>query len=81
MLDATMRRLLANCESSEVSIKIITGKGLHSGSEGAVLPREVHAYFHARYQSYIIKIDDSPHQAAIDGIPIRGHFTAHIRLD
>ena len=77
-LEREMARLL-NSQSRDFAVKVITGKGLHSGPDGAVLPREVHAHFVARYAAYIISIEESPHAVALAGVPIRGHFTAKLR--
>jgi len=61
-----------------VRLKIITGKGLHSGPGGSVLPREIHSYVSARYATHILSIDDSPSDVAIGGVPLRGYFSVTI---
>lgn len=59
---------------SHVSFRIITGKGRHSGVEGPVLSKEIHRFVLQEFQAWIVKIDDSPDEVALDGIPVRGHF-------
>lgn len=80
-LDAAISRLEVEIQallqdlSSPVTLKIITGKGLHSGAGGAVLPREVHRYVKRTFGGVILQIEDSPADLAIGGIPLRGHFS------
>jgi DNA-nicking Smr family endonuclease len=78
-LDFQMSRILRTA-SGNLQVKVITGKGLHSGPEGPVLPREVHGHFASRYARYILSLEESPHAVALSGIPIRGHFTAKMRV-
>lgn len=78
-LDTRMVQLEA-AGPRELIVKVITGKGLHSGPDGSVLPREVHGHFAARYRRHIVSIEESPHAVALSGLPIRGHFTAKLRF-
>lgn len=57
-----------------VTLKVITGKGLNSGSNGGVLASEIHRYVSERFGLNIIKIDESPDKLRINNVPIRGHF-------
>jgi DNA-nicking Smr family endonuclease len=59
---------------SSIEALIITGKGLHSGSEGGILAKEVHRHISSKYRNTILKIEESPAAALINGIPVRGHF-------
>ena len=65
----------------EIDLHIITGKGLHSGPSGGVLAKEVHRYVTHRFFKYISRIEDSPDQVKLGGIPIRGHFTVRMRFN
>jgi DNA-nicking Smr family endonuclease len=69
-----MSRHLGESPRSELRFRIITGKGVHSGHGGGILAKEMHAYVSQRFSSMIIKIDSSPHEVAVSGLPIRGHF-------
>ena len=72
-LDAAIAKALAGAQR-EVTIKVITGKGLHSGPGGGVLAREIHSYVSARYGLIISRIDASPAEALLGGVPLRGYF-------
>ena len=62
------------------SVRIITGKGVHSGSYGGgVLAKEIHGFTKREFHHYIVAIQDSPHEVAIDGLPIRGHFDVTLK--
>jgi DNA-nicking Smr family endonuclease len=63
----------------EVTLKIVTGKGLHSGATGSVLPREIHRHVRQRYALQIVSIEESPADVTIGGVPIRGHFHVTLR--
>lgn len=65
-------RLLSQTHG-KFTVRIITGKGLHS-RDGAVLPRDSHYFVKQRYSDRIVRIDDSPADVLLGGIPIRGHF-------
>jgi DNA-nicking Smr family endonuclease len=73
-LDAEIGEVLATL-SGPVTLKIVTGKGLHSGPGGAVLPREIHRYVRSAYGDFILRIDESPADVALGGVPLRGHFS------
>lgn len=62
-----------------IHIRIITGKGRHSGDGGSVLAREVHADVRARYQRRIQRLDDAPTDVVVGDLPIRGHFDVWLR--
>lgn len=61
-----------------VTVKIITGKGRHSGPGGGVLASEIHRYVSQKYASYIVSIEPSPSDVVVGELPIRGHF--HVTL-
>lgn len=65
-----------------VSLKIITGKGLHSGPGGGVLSREVHSFVVKAFQSIIVNIEAAPADTEISrGVLWRGHFSLTIKCD
>ena len=71
--------LIANgAAGSRFEVRVVTGKGLHSGAGGGVLAREAHQFVLARYRREIISISDSPADVAISGVPLRGHFDVTI---
>ncbi len=76
LVDQTFRSLQAK---QRFGLRIITGRGLHSGPEGAVLPGEIYGYIQARYGQYIEKIDESPDEVRLNNIPVRGHFCVWFR--
>ena len=55
-------------------MRIVTGKGLHSGAGGSVLASEFYAYISERYHLHIQTIDSPPSEVKLHGVPIRGHF-------
>tara|TARA_B100001964_G_C14170360_1_gene571145 strand:+ start:757 stop:1251 length:495 start_codon:yes stop_codon:yes gene_type:complete len=57
-----------------INLKIITGKGRHSGVEGPILAREIHVHIKKKWREYIAQIEDSPIDVTINSVPIRGHF-------
>jgi DNA-nicking Smr family endonuclease len=63
----------------QVVLKIITGKGLHSGASGSVLAREVHRHVKTRYALHIVAIEESPAEVKLGGVPMRGHFKVTLR--
>ena len=80
-LDAATRRIetiiqgfLRRPAGSRLELKIITGKGLHSGPTGSVLAREIHAYVRQRYALHIARIEASPADVTLGGVPLKGHF-------
>ena len=54
--------------------KIITGKGRHSGPEGGVLAKEIHSHVRDTYRRDILRIEESPADATLNGLPIKGYF-------
>ncbi len=60
-------------------LKIITGKGRHSGAAGGILIREVYAHVLGAYRQSILKIDQPPAQDILHGLPVRGFFMVTIR--
>ncbi len=63
-----------------VSLKVITGKGLHSKQGVGVLSREIHDYISNKYTHNIMEMDDSPCDVLIHGVPIRGHFNVVLKF-
>ena len=63
----------------EVRVKIITGKGRHSGPDGAVLPGGVYKHVKSTWRRHIVRIDESPQDVSIAGLPIRGHFDVRLK--
>ncbi len=61
------------------NIKIITGKGIHSGPEGSVLPAGVWAHVNSAWRRNISSIEDSPDSVKVAGLPIRGHFAVTLK--
>ena len=74
---ARMHALLAEHLGPFV-LKVITGRGLHSGERGAVLVREIYQFIRTTYAAHIVTIDPPPADSAIDGVPLRGYFLVHI---
>src|SRR5690606_29263413 len=62
-----------------VKIRIITGKGRHSGPEGSSLSAMAHTFAQEILGSRIIAITEAPSQVKINNLPIRGHFDVMIR--
>lgn len=60
-------------------LKIITGKGRHSGKNGPVLAREIHRYLLSHYAKHIVSIEESPADLLIGGVSLRGHFHVVLR--
>lgn len=71
-------QLLAR-ESGTIHVRVVTGKGRHSGSEGSVLAKEVHKYVVQRFQKSIQRIDSAPADVMVGNLPIRGHFDILLR--
>lgn len=79
LIDETMASLKSGVHT-HISLKIITGKGLHSPDGKAVLGDFAHQYIRQRYTSYISKIDDAPSDVTLRGLPIRGHFCVLLKM-
>lgn len=60
-------------------LKIITGKGRHSGPKGPILAREIHTYIVTNYANHIVSIEESPADLLIGGVSLRGHFHVVLR--
>lgn len=69
-------RLLGE-QSGPFILKVITGRGLHSGAAGSVLVREIYHFIQATFRANIVKIDAPPAESTIDGLPLRGFFLVH----
>lgn len=65
---------LARTHSGRFTLRIITGKGLHSPDGEGVLAREIWDYVHQRYQNSIESMDASPSDVKLAGRLVRGHF-------
>lgn len=78
-LESLLRPRLAEATGMDLTVKIITGKGLHSGPGGAVLPNAVHAYIRRAFQHSIVAIEESPAEVILGGLPVRGHFHVTLR--
>ena len=83
-LDDRLRRLLGESTAVKspqhvITVKIVTGKGLHSGPSGGVLAKEIHRHVAAVYGKHIVTIEDSPGDTMIRGLPLRGHFNVRLR--
>jgi DNA-nicking Smr family endonuclease len=63
----------------ETSVTIITGKGRHSGPQGPVLAKSVHAYVLNSFSNNIASIEDAPANVMVGSLPIRGHFKVVLR--
>lgn len=61
------------------TLKIITGKGRHSGADGGVLIKEVYRHVASVYRHAIVKIDNPPAKDKLYGLPLRGFFLVSIR--
>ena len=73
-VDSKIRELL-NSKAHIINLKVITGKGRHSGPEGGVLPKEIHSYVRKKFKKHIVRMEESPADCMINGLPFRGHFT------
>lgn len=80
-LDIVQARLAAALARSTgiIHIRIITGKGRHSGEGGSVLAREVHADVRRRFHNHIQRIDEAPAAVMVGDLPVRGHFDVWLR--
>jgi|GEM_PF-1063224 len=63
-------------EAKELKLKIITGKGLRSTSEGGgVLAKEIPLHIEVKWAKRILFIEESPAKVLMGGVPVRGDFT------
>jgi DNA-nicking Smr family endonuclease len=63
----------------ELCVRVITGKGRHSGPEGGVLAGHMHQYVAKRFGHWIRQMDESPDDLRLNGIPIRGYFEVRLQ--
>lgn len=77
-IDRLIQKLSAG--KNPVILRIITGRGLHSGSTGGVLIAEIYSYVHQRYRQRIVQSDGDPNDVKIDGVPIRGWFRLWLKF-
>jgi DNA-nicking Smr family endonuclease len=81
LVDQELRELISRLKPGDkVKLRIVTGKGRHSGPTGPVLPREIHRYVKQNYGRYILQIDESPADLILGELPLRGHFDVLIGL-
>lgn len=72
--------LLAGTKPGEILwLRIVTGRGRRSGVGGPVLSREIHGFVARVWGQAIVRMDASPAETAIDGLPVRGHFDVVLR--
>jgi DNA-nicking Smr family endonuclease len=64
----------------QIVLRIITGKGLHSGNTGPVLVEEIHDFVVSMFGQSIARIDENPAKVRLSGLPIRGHFDVEILI-
>ena len=69
-----------NRAHNQLKVRVVTGKGLHSGPEGSVLIAESYDYVVHRYALDLVSIDDPPAQITHNGIPINGHFDFILKI-
>jgi DNA-nicking Smr family endonuclease len=74
-----LNRPLSQKPQAGTVLKIITGKGRHSGAAGGILIREVYSHVLGAYRHGILKIDHPPAQDRLHGLPVRGFFMVTIR--
>ena len=55
-------------------VRIVTGKGHHSGPGGPVLPGAIHRFVEERFHRSIVVIGDAPDSMVVDGVAVLGHF-------
>lgn len=61
-------------------LRVVTGKGRHSGPGGGVLVKGIYDFFLKNYRQYVVRIDSDPGESVLEGLPIRGHFDALLKL-
>ena len=74
----TIDCLLA-ARGDDFSLRIVTGKGIHSGPGGGVLAREIHEFVRLRFSEAILEMTDSPASVSLSGVPLRGYFDVKFR--
>ena len=70
----TKIKVFSKKKNTKILLKIVTGRGLHSGPGGGVLCKDVHTFVCKYYGEYIISVDESPDEVRIGDVPLRGHF-------
>lgn len=60
-------------------LRVITGKGRHSGEGGGILSESVHDFVKKQFWDNIVSIESSPHETKVGGLPVRGHFDVEIK--
>jgi DNA-nicking Smr family endonuclease len=68
---------LLQAKAGPFSLKVITGRGIHSGQSGSILVREIYRFILSTFRANIAKIDAPPAESTIDGLPLRGFFLVH----
>jgi DNA-nicking Smr family endonuclease len=75
-----LRRIIAEISAIRGThqLRIITGKGRHSGSGGGVLISEIHDFFARSFGRLVKRMDENPDKLRVSGKPIRGHFDVEL---
>ena len=63
-----------NSKMDSLSLKVITGRGLHSKDGPGVLAREIPLHLSAKWARRIVFIEESPANLLLGDIPLRGSF-------
>lgn len=63
-----------------VELEVVTGKGRNSGPAGGVLSKEMHTYARRQFDRNLIAITESPHEAILNGLPLRGSFKMKLKF-
>jgi len=66
--------ILRSSKKRPIRIRIVTGRGVHSGAGGGVLVRGIYAVVMREYRGRIKTIDVDPGESTLEGFPLRGHF-------
>ena len=73
VLLATVERLKQTAGGS-FKLRVITGKGRHSGEQGPVIADEAFHFLQRTYGPAIVTMDSPPGETQVGGLPWRGHF-------
>ena len=65
---------LLEMEKGPIKLRVITGKGKHSGINGGVLISSIYDFVRKEYLQEIKKLDEDPSAIKLNGLPIRGYF-------
>ncbi len=79
-IDRWISAHLGEMQKENVFLKVITGKGLHSGPQGGVLTGGIHHYLWSKYNDIIKELEESPDDVRVGGVPIRGYFSVVFRI-